>query len=139
MALASKTGNLSSPEIVSPTTPASSSHCRLSRAPTPHLLSGLACSQASFPGKANGGLAGLLGPPPKVERGRKRIKAENGSSLLVMPYPILASGHDQTCTSIIAKEGKTYRQEDFTQLNNYSQIKAFDAVFVHRYKCAGQS
>ncbi|TWW61960.1 Zinc finger protein 362 [Takifugu flavidus] len=107
VALASKTGNLSSPEIVSPTTPASSSHCRLSRAPTPHLLSGLACSQASFPGKANGGLAGLLGPPSKAERGRKRIKAENGSSLLVMPYPILASGHDQTCTSIIAKEGKT--------------------------------
>lgn len=109
VALASKTGNLNSPEVVSPTTPASSSHCRLNRAPTSHLLSGLACSQGSFPGKTNGGLAGLLGPPPKEERSRKRIKAENGSSLLVVPYPILASGHDQSCTSIIAKEGKMYR------------------------------
>lgn len=109
MALASKTGNLNTQEIVSPTTPASSGHCRLNRAPTPHLLSGLACSQGAFPGKASGGLVGLLGPPPKEERGRKRIKAENGSSLLVVPYPILASGHDQSCASIIAKEGKTYR------------------------------
>lgn len=109
VALASKTGNLNGPEVVSPTTPASSSHCRLSRAPTSHLLSGLACSQGTFPGKTSGSLAGLLGPPHKEERGRKRIKAENGSSLLVVPYPILASGHDQSCTSIIAKEGKTYR------------------------------
>lgn len=109
VALASKTGNLNSPEVMSPTTPAPSSHCRLSRAPTSHLLSGLACSQGAFPGKTNGGLAGLLGPPPKEERGRKRIKAENGSSLLVVPYPILGSGHDHSCTSIIAKEGKTYR------------------------------
>ncbi|CAG07027.1 unnamed protein product, partial [Tetraodon nigroviridis] len=68
-----------------------------------------ACSQGTFPGKTSGGLAGLLGPPSKEERGRKRIKAENGSSLLVVPYPVLASGHDQSCPSILAKEGKTYR------------------------------
>lgn len=112
VALASKTGNLSSPEAVSPSTPPSSSHCRPGRAPTAHLLSGLACSQGTFPGKTSGGLAGLLGPPSKEERGRKRIKAENGSSLLVVPYPVLASGHDQSCPSILAKEGKTYRWVD---------------------------
>ncbi|MEJ1282390.1 zinc finger protein 362 [Cricetulus griseus] len=46
---------------------------------------------------------GLLGPP-KSERGRKKIKAENpgGPPVLVVPYPILASGET-------AKEGKTYR------------------------------
>lgn len=108
VALASKTGNLNSPDAVAPATPAPSGHCRLGRAPTPHLLSGIACGQGAFPGKTSGGLAGLLGPPPKEERGRRRIKAEKGSSLLVVPYPILASGHDQ-CTSIITKEGKTYR------------------------------
>lgn len=62
-------------------------------------------------GKNNGGLVGLLGPPPKEERGRKRIKAENGSSLLVVPYPILASGNDQSCVTITGKPAKTYRQE----------------------------
>ena len=42
--------------------------------------------------------------PPKSERGRKKIKAENpgGPPVLVVPYPILASGET-------AKEGKTYR------------------------------
>ncbi|XP_069803457.1 zinc finger protein 362 isoform X3 [Dendropsophus ebraccatus] len=45
----------------------------------------------------------LLGPT-KPERGRKKIKAENptGPPVLVVPYPILASGD-------IGKEGKTYR------------------------------
>lgn len=61
--------------------------------------------------KTSGGLAGLLGPSPKsVGRGRKKIKAENPSGpLLVVPYPILASGADQSPVSITAKEGKTYR------------------------------
>ncbi|KAM7006142.1 zinc finger protein 362a [Tautogolabrus adspersus] len=109
VALASRTGNLNTSEIITPTTPTSSSHSRLGGAPTPHLISGLACSHGMEPGKNNGGLVGLLGPPPKEDRGRKKIKAENGSSLLVVPYPILASGHDQSCVSITTKEGKTYR------------------------------
>lgn len=109
VALASRTGNLNSSEIIAPTTPASSSHGRLGRAPTPHLISGLACAHGMVPGKNNGGLVGVLGPPPKEERGRKKIKAENGSSLLVVPYPILASGNDQSCAVITAKPGKTYR------------------------------
>ncbi|TRY96542.1 hypothetical protein DNTS_008632 [Danionella cerebrum] len=55
--------------------------------------------------------AGLLGPHMKsIGRGRKKIKAENTSGpLLVVPYPILASGADQSPVSITAKEGKTYR------------------------------
>nr|XP_046239321.1 zinc finger protein 362a isoform X3 [Scatophagus argus] len=109
VALASRTGNLNTSEIITPTTPTSSSHGRLGGAPTPHLISGLACGHGMEPGKNNGGLMGLLGPPPKEERGRKKIKAENGSSLLVVPYPILASGNDQSCATITAKEGKTYR------------------------------
>uniref|UniRef100_A0A8C6P753 Zinc finger protein 362a n=2 Tax=Nothobranchius furzeri TaxID=105023 RepID=A0A8C6P753_NOTFU len=104
VALASRTGNLSSSEIITPTTPTSSSHSRLGGAPTPHFISGVE------PGKNNcGGLVGLLGPPPKLERGRKKIKAENGSSLLVVPYPILASGNEQSCVTITAKQTKTYR------------------------------
>lgn len=109
VALASRTGNLNTSEVITPTTPTSSSQSRLGGAPTPHLISGLASSHGMEPGKNNGGLVGLLGPPPKEERGRKKIKAENGSSLLVVPYPILASGHDQSCVTITAKEGKTYR------------------------------
>lgn len=109
VALASRTGNLSTSEIITPTTPTSTSHNRMGRAPTPHLISGLACSHGMVPGKNNGGLVGLLGPPPKEERGRKKIKAENGSSLLVVPYPILASGNNQSCATISPKEGKTYR------------------------------
>nr|XP_020453633.1 zinc finger protein 362-like isoform X1 [Monopterus albus] len=106
VALASRTGNLNSSEIITPT---SSSHSRLGGAPSPHFISGLASSHGMEPGKNNGGLVGLLGPPPKEGRGRKKIKAENGSSLLVVPYPILASGNDQACVTITAKEGKTYR------------------------------
>uniref|UniRef100_A0A665UPV3 Zinc finger protein 362-like n=1 Tax=Echeneis naucrates TaxID=173247 RepID=A0A665UPV3_ECHNA len=111
VALASRTGNLNTSEIITPTTPTSSNHSRLGGAPTPHLLSGLASSHGIDSGKNGGGLVGLLGPPPplKEERGRKKIKAENGSSLLVVPYPILASGNDQSCVTITAKEGKTYR------------------------------
>uniref|UniRef100_A0A3Q2E256 Zinc finger protein 362a n=1 Tax=Cyprinodon variegatus TaxID=28743 RepID=A0A3Q2E256_CYPVA len=109
VALASRTGNLSTSEIITPTTPTSSSHSRLGGAPTPQLISGLAGSHGMEHGKTNGGFVGLLGPPPKQERGRKKIKAENGSSLLVVPYPILASGNDQSCVTITAKEGKTYR------------------------------
>eukprot|EP00064_Thunnus_orientalis_P006083 superscaffoldBa00000619_g6097 len=109
VALASRTGNLNTSEIITPTTPTSSSHSRLGGAPTPHLISGLASCHGMEPGKNNGGLVGLLGPPPKDERGRKKIKAENGSSLLVVPYPILASGNDQSCVTITAKQGKTYR------------------------------
>nr|XP_054586026.1 zinc finger protein 362a isoform X5 [Nothobranchius furzeri] len=128
VALASRTGNLSTSEIITPTTPTSSSHSRLGGAPTPHFISGVE------PGKNNcGGLVGLLGPPPKPERGRKKIKAENGSSLLVVPYPILASGNEQSCVTITAKQTKTYRihtgerpykcahpgcEKAFTQLSN---------------------
>ncbi|XP_071382462.1 zinc finger protein 362-like [Centroberyx affinis] len=110
VALASRTGNLNTSEVITPTTPTSSSQGRLGGAPMPHLISGLAGGHGMEPLKNNGGLAALLGPPPKVERGRKKIKAENGtSSLLVVPYPILASGNDQSCVTITAKEGKTYR------------------------------
>lgn len=109
VALASRTGNLSSSEIITPTTPTSSNHSRLGGATTSHIISGLAGGHGMEPGKNGGGLVGLLGPPPKEERGRKKIKAENGSSLLVVPYPILASGNDQPCVTITAKEGKTYR------------------------------
>lgn len=57
-----------------------------------------------------GTLAGMLCPPPKTPRGRKKIKAENTSGpLLVVPYPILAAGTDQSGITITAKEGKTYR------------------------------
>ncbi|XP_068170646.1 zinc finger protein 362a isoform X2 [Antennarius striatus] len=107
VALASRTGNLTS-ETISPTIPTSSGHSRLGGSPTPPLISGLACAHGMEPGKNVGGLVGLLGPPPKFERGRKKIKAENGSSLLVVPYPILASGNDPAC-AIGPKTGKTYR------------------------------
>ncbi|KAL0978686.1 hypothetical protein UPYG_G00173890 [Umbra pygmaea] len=94
------------------TTPTSSNQSRLGRAPSPHhVLSGLASSPGIDQLKSNGGLAGLLGPPPKMEgRGRKKIKAENaGGPLLVVPYPILASGNDQSSHTITPKEGKCYR------------------------------
>lgn len=116
VALASRTGNLSTSEILTPTTPTSSSQSRLCGSSTPHFISGLAAGRGIEGGKSNGGLLGLLGPPPKLERGRKKIKAENGSSLLVVPYPILASGNDQPCVGISAKEGKTYRQDHLSSL-----------------------
>ena len=109
VALASRTGNLNASDVITPTTPTSSSQSRMGGASSPHLNSGLAGCHGMEPIKTNGGLAGLLGPPPKMERGRKKIKAENGTSpLLLVPYPLLASGNDQ-CVSFTAKEGKTYR------------------------------
>ena len=90
-------------------TPTSSSQNRLGGAPFINIISGLASGPGMEHMKA-GGLAGLLGPPPKAPRGRKKIKAENqGGPLLVVPYPILASGGDQGCITIAPKEGKTYR------------------------------
>ncbi|KAF3860276.1 hypothetical protein F7725_000531 [Dissostichus mawsoni] len=89
-----------------PTTPTSSSQNRLGGSPSINIISGL----ASGPGMEHmkiGGLACLLGPPPKTPRGRKKIKAENATGpLLVVPYPILA---DQGCFTIAPKEGKIYR------------------------------
>lgn len=60
----------------------------------------------------------MLGPQPKAPRGRKKIKAENNTGpLLVVPYPLLASGPDQAVT--IAKEGKTYRFNTFSNESYY--------------------
>ncbi|XP_030632802.1 zinc finger protein 362a isoform X2 [Chanos chanos] len=110
LALSSRTGHHNTSEAATPTTPTSSSQSRLGGAPAPNLISGLANSPGLEPIKTSGGLAGLLGPPPKIDRGRKKIKAENTSGpLLVLPYPILASGADQSSATITAKEGKTYR------------------------------
>ncbi|XP_063064542.1 zinc finger protein 362b isoform X2 [Engraulis encrasicolus] len=96
-------------EAITPTTPTSSNQNRLGGAPSLNLISGL----ASGPGMDHikgGTLAGMLCPPPKTPRGRKKIKAENTSGpLLVVPYPILAAGTDQSGITITAKEGKTYR------------------------------
>ncbi|KAI1890486.1 hypothetical protein AGOR_G00154200 [Albula goreensis] len=110
LALASRTGSHNTSEAITPTTPTSSSQSRLGGAPSPNVISGLASGPGMEPIKSSGGLAGMLGPPPKMERGRKKIKAENPSGpLLVVPYPILASGTDQSCIGIPVKEGKTYR------------------------------
>lgn len=110
LALASRTGGHNTSEAITPTTPTSSSQSRLGGAHSPNIISGLASGLGMEPIKSSGGLAGLLGPPPKMERGRKKIKAENPSGpLLVVPYPILASGTDQSCIGIPVKEGKTYR------------------------------
>ncbi|KAL2103323.1 hypothetical protein ACEWY4_000191 [Coilia grayii] len=96
-------------EAITPTTPTSSHHNRLGGAPSLNVISGLASGPGMDPVKG-GTLAGMLGPPPKTPRGRKKIKAENPSGpLLVVPYPILASGTDQSSVTITAKEGKTYR------------------------------
>ncbi|XP_077407400.1 zinc finger protein 362b isoform X2 [Vanacampus margaritifer] len=96
----------STSEALTPTTPTSSSHNRLGGAPSVNIISGL----ASGPGMDHmkvGGLAGLLGPPPRAPRGRKKIKAENPSGpLLVVPYSLLA---EQGCITVAPKEGKTYR------------------------------
>lgn len=91
------------------TTTTSTSQSRHGPASSLNVISGL----ASVPGMdqvKSAGLAGMLGPQSKPLRGRKKIKAENNTGpLLVVPYPILASGPDQSVT--IAKEGKTYRSE----------------------------
>lgn len=105
LAPSSRPDNHSTSEALTPTTPTSSSQNRMGGAPSVNIISGL----ASGPGMDHmkGGLAGLLGPPPKAPRGRKKIKAENTSGpLLVVPYPILA---DQGCVTVAPKEGKTYR------------------------------
>lgn len=108
LAPASRPDGHGTSEALTPTTPTSSSHNRLGGAPSVNIISGL----ASGPGMDHmkpGGLAGLLGPPPKATRGRKKIKAENATGpLLVVPYPILA---DQGSITIAPKEGKTYRYE----------------------------
>ncbi|KAJ3586389.1 hypothetical protein NHX12_012787 [Muraenolepis orangiensis] len=106
LAPSSRPENHGTSEALTPTTPTSSGQNRLGGAQAVNILSGL----ASGPGMEHmktGGLTGLLGPPPKATRGRKKIKAENTSGpLLVVPYPILA---DQGCITIAPKEGKTYR------------------------------
>uniref|UniRef100_A0AC11DI41 Zinc finger protein 362 n=1 Tax=Ovis aries TaxID=9940 RepID=A0AC11DI41_SHEEP len=85
----------------SPSTPTTTSQSRLI-ASSPTLISGITSPPLLDSIKTIQG-HGLLGPP-KSERGRKKIKAENpgGPPVLVVPYPILASGET-------AKEGKTYR------------------------------
>ncbi|XP_058857914.1 zinc finger protein 362-like isoform X1 [Acipenser ruthenus] len=110
LTLSSRCGGLNTSEAITPTTPTSSSQSRLGGASSPNLISGLASGPGLEPIKSGGGLSGLLGAPPKPERGRKKIKAENSSGpLLVVPYPILASGNDQSTVTIASKEGKTYR------------------------------
>ncbi|KPP58574.1 zinc finger protein 362-like, partial [Scleropages formosus] len=133
LSLSSRNASHNTSEAITPTTPTSSSQNRMGGAPSQNVISGLASGAGMEPLK-NGGLAGLLGPPPKMPRGRKKIKAENGSGpLLVVPYPILAAGTDQSAVTITAKEGKTYRihtgdrpykcahpgcEKAFTQLSN---------------------
>ncbi|XP_048375068.1 zinc finger protein 362 isoform X5 [Sphaerodactylus townsendi] len=84
-----------------PSTPTSTSQSRLI-ASSPTLISGITSPPLLDSIKTIQGHS-LLGAP-KTERGRKKIKAENpsGPPVLVVPYPILASGD-------IGKEGKTYR------------------------------
>ncbi|KAM4652662.1 zinc finger protein 362 isoform 2-T2 [Discoglossus pictus] len=84
-----------------PSTPTSNSQTRLI-ASSPTLISGISSPPMLDSIKTIQGHS-LLGPT-KPERGRKKIKAENppGPPVLVVPYPILASGD-------IGKEGKTYR------------------------------
>lgn len=106
LAPSSRPDSHSTSDALTPTTPTSSSQNRLGGAPSVNIISGLASGPGIDHMKA-GGLAGLLGPPPKAPRGRKKIKAENTSGpLLVVPYPILA---DQGCVTVAPKEGKTYR------------------------------
>lgn len=121
LAPSSRPDSHSTSEALTPTTPTSSSQNRLGGAPSVNIISGLASGPGIDHMKA-GGLAGLLGPPPKAPRGRKKIKAENTSGpLLVVPYPILA---DQGCVTIAPKEGKTYR------LDSESSSYCFQKVFL---------
>ncbi|XP_038863951.1 zinc finger protein 362-like [Salvelinus namaycush] len=102
LALSSQTGNHNT--SITLTTPTSNSQSRLGGALSPHhVLSSLASGPWMEQIKSNGGLAGLLG------RGRKKIKAEDSGGPLLVPYPILASGNDQSFHTIIPKEGKCYR------------------------------
>ncbi|CAB1353415.1 unnamed protein product, partial [Coregonus sp. 'balchen'] len=90
LVLSSRTGNHNTSEAVTLTTPTSNSQSRLGGAPSPHhVLSSLASGPGMEQIKSNGGLAGLLGPPPKMEgRGRKKIKAENGGGPLCKSCPL---------------------------------------------------
>lgn len=93
-----------------------------------NIISGLASGPGMDHMKA-GGLAGLLGPPPKAPRGRKKIKAENPSGpLLVVPYPILA---DQGCVTVAPKEGKTYRLDTHTAvIDGFDQLCKSSHFFI---------
>ncbi|XP_040279833.1 zinc finger protein 362 isoform X1 [Bufo bufo] len=106
LGLSSSRSNISTSESSTGTsgtlsTPTSNSQTRLI-ATSPTLISGITGGPMLDSIKTIQG-HGLLGPT-KPERGRKKIKAENppGPPVLVVPYPILASGD-------IGKEGKTYR------------------------------
>ncbi len=107
--LSSRTESHNNSEALTPT---SNSQNHLGGALCLNTISSL----ANGPGMEHlksGGLVGMLGPQPKAPRGRKKIKAENNTGpLLVVPYPLLASGPDQAVT--IAKEGKTYRFNTFS-------------------------
>ncbi|XP_032904357.1 zinc finger protein 362 isoform X3 [Amblyraja radiata] len=105
-ATSSVTGlSLSSPtsacDTISVTTPSLGSQGR-SEVSSPSLITGLASHHAMEPAHSSkNGLPSAL----KIERGRKKIKGENciGPPVLVVPYPILASGNEPV------KDGKTYR------------------------------
>lgn len=106
-ATSSVTGlSLSSPtstcDTISVTTPSLGSQGR-SEVSSPSLITGLASHHAMEP--AHSSKNGLLPSALKTERGRKKIKGENciGPPVLVVPYPILASGNEPV------KDGKTYR------------------------------
>lgn len=98
--------SLSSPtstcDTISVTTPSLGSQGR-SEVSSPSLITGLASHHAMEP--AHSSKNGLLPSALKTERGRKKIKGENciGPPVLVVPYPILASGNEPV------KDGKTYR------------------------------
>ncbi|XP_062842657.1 zinc finger protein 362a isoform X2 [Trichomycterus rosablanca] len=114
-ALSSRNQNQNSSDSGSPATLTSNtstiSQARHGATFSTNLASGLPSASGTESFKHSVGLTGLLGPPPKTGgRGRKKIKAENTSGpLLVVPYPILASGADQSSVTITAKEGKMYR------------------------------
>uniref|UniRef100_H3A5Z7 Zinc finger protein 362 n=1 Tax=Latimeria chalumnae TaxID=7897 RepID=H3A5Z7_LATCH len=74
-------------DTVAPTTPTSTSQSRLV-ASSPTQISGLISTPSLDTIKTASQGPGLLGPP-KSERGRKKIKAENpsGPPVLVVPYP----------------------------------------------------
>lgn len=123
LTLSSRTESHNTSEAITPTTPTSSSQIRLGGAPSLNTISGLA-SPPGMEHVKSGTLMGMLGPQPKAPRGRKKIKAENNTGpLLVLPYPLLASGPDQAVT--IAKEGKTYRFKltSFNESYHHQNVK----------------